>query len=222
MEKNLLQNLVRPVYCYLNEIWKVITDIKNSLWKIKNDGIGTEKIPVTDIFTKRIKVGRNSIRIDEKNINFESEGTKISGRRIGDEVKPFEEIHSSNIYAEKVGTLAKPVQSIVSELIGVKGIGVETEMIAKSIIAEQIVVPEGTAEIKNVTAENVTAENVIAANVTASKLNGVATKSYGIYYISADEPSEAQVGDFWLDITNQANPELKISYNGIWKTVANL
>jgi len=112
MEQNLLQKLTRPVYCYLNDLWKAITDIKNSIWDIKNDGIGTEKKPVNDIFTKRIKVGRNSIRIDEKNINFESEGTKISGKRVGEEENPFDELHSLEVHATRVGTELSKVDKV--------------------------------------------------------------------------------------------------------------
>ena len=112
MEQNILQNLVRPVYSYLNEIWMSITDIKNSIWKIKNDGIGTERNPVDDIFTKRIKVGKSSIRIDERNINFDSEGTKISGKRVGEEENPFDELHSLEVHASKVGTELSKVDEV--------------------------------------------------------------------------------------------------------------
>ena len=45
--------------------------------------IGTEETPVSDIYTKRIKVGDDSIRIDGDKIVFGT-GTTIDGNNIGD------------------------------------------------------------------------------------------------------------------------------------------
>ena len=143
-------------------------------------------------------------------------------------------IHSSEIYAEKVGTLEKPVQSVVSDLIGVKEIGVETKMVAKLIEVDEIasggIVTDEiesdlitAAEIKVIEgAVVIESKNIIAENVTADNFNGVATKSSGINYISNTEPSNPKEGDFWLDTSSLLNPVLKIRYGLQWKTVANL
>ena len=58
--------------------------------------IGTEETPVSDIYTKRIKVGDDSIRIDGDKIVFGT-GTTIDGNNIGTPTKPF-----ANIYAVKL------------------------------------------------------------------------------------------------------------------------
>lgn len=190
MEQNLLQKLTRPVYCYLNDLWKAITDIKNSIWDIKNDGIGTEKKPVNDIFTKRIKVGKSSIRIDERNINFDSEGTKISGKRVGEEENPFDELHSLEVHASRVGTDLSPVERIRAQDSKIDTI-VSTEIISDKIISPNF---EG-------------------------ELTGNSSTASGVRYISSDEPSDPKEGDFWLDISNELDKKLKIRLDLLWKEI---
>ena len=174
MVQNLLQKLTRPVYCYLNDLWNAITDIKNSIWDIKNDGIGTEKKPVNDIFTKRIKVGKSSIRIDEKKINFESEGTKISGKKVGEEENPFDELHSLEVHASKVGTDLSPV-----ERIRVQDSKIDT-ISSTEIISDKIISPNNEGE-----------------------LTGNSSTAFGIKYISENEPTDPKEGNFWLDLTDR-------------------
>jgi hypothetical protein len=190
MEQNLLQKLTRPVYCYLNDLWKAITDIKNSIWDIKNDGIGTEKKPVNDIFTKRIKVGKNSIRIDERNINFESKGTKISGKRVGEEENPFDELHSLEVHASRVGTELSPVDKIRSKESEIDA------MISLEIISDKIISPNFEGE-----------------------LTGNSSTASGIRYISTVQPSDPKEGDFWLDIADPQDKKLKIRLELEWKEI---
>ena len=199
MEQNLLQKLTRPVYCYLNDLWKAITDIKNSIWDIKNDGIGTEKKPVNDIFTKRIKVGKSSIRIDERNINFDSEGTKISGRRIGDELKPFDELHGVEVHASRVGTDLSKVDEVHASKVGTELSKVD-EVHASKVGTELSKVDE------------------VHAVSLEGELTGNASTSSGINYISRNEqpPSSPKEGDFWLDITQR---KLKIRFENEWKEI---
>ena len=190
MEQNLLQKLTRPVYCYLNDLWKAITDIKNSIWDIKNDGIGTEKKPVNDIFTKRIKVGRNSIRIDEKNINFESEGTKISGKKVGEEENPFDELHSLEVHASKVGTDSSPVDRIRVQ----------------------------DSKIDTISSTEIVSDKIISPNFEG-ELTGNSSTTSGIKYIGEDEPTDPKDGDFWLDISETNNKKLKFRLTEQWKEI---
>jgi hypothetical protein len=58
--------------------------------------VGTEEVPVCDMFTKRIKVGTDSIRIDGDKILFGT-GTTIDGNNIGSPTNPFANIYAVNL-----------------------------------------------------------------------------------------------------------------------------
>ena len=205
MEQYLLQKLIRPVYCYVNDLWKAITDIKNSIWEIKNYGIGTERIPVNDIFTKRIKVGKSSIRIDEKKINFESKGTKISGKKVGEEENPFDELHSLEVHASKVGTESSKVDEVHASKVGTDLSPVERIRVQDS-------------KIDTISSTEIISDKIISLNFEG-ELTGNSSTASGVRYISADEPSNFKEGDFWLDIANPEDKKLKIRFDTVWKEI---
>lgn len=205
MVQNLLQKLTRPVYCYLNDLWNAITDIKNSIWDIKNDGIGTEKKPVNDIFTKRIKVGKSSIRIDEKKINFESKGTKISGKKVGEEENPFDELHSLEVHASKVGTESSKVDEVHASKVGTDLSPVERIRVQDS-------------KIDTISSTEIISDKIISPNFEG-ELTGNSSTAFGIKYISENEPTNPKEGDFWLDISQTNNKKLKFRFELEWKEI---
>ena len=98
------RNLTKPIICYIKEICNTIDRIQYEVSKIVGlityTGIGTLKNPVNNIYTKRIKIGENSIRIDNNEINFDNSGRKITSTEIGTQDKPFETIYVKKIDAD--------------------------------------------------------------------------------------------------------------------------
>lgn len=98
------KNLTKPIICYIKDLCNTIDRLQYELSKIAGLvnylGIGTLKNPVNDIFTKRIKIGEDSIRIDGDEINFDNSGRKITSSQIGTQEKPFETIYVKKIDAD--------------------------------------------------------------------------------------------------------------------------
>ena len=98
------KNLTKPIICYIKDLCNTIDRLQYELSKIVSlvtySGIGTLKNPVNDIYTKRIKIGQDSIRIDGDEINFDNSGRKITSTEIGTQEKPFETIYVKKIDAD--------------------------------------------------------------------------------------------------------------------------
>lgn len=63
---------------------------------ITKTAIGSEIVPAYDIFTKRIKVGEDSIRINKNKILFGS-GTSITEDSLGSGQNPFKNSFTENL-----------------------------------------------------------------------------------------------------------------------------
>lgn len=106
----------------LCQLWNAISKINSSLYSIITDGLGSDSKPVKNIFTKKIKIGTNSILIDDRKIDFKTTGRRIDDKFIGDDEKPFAIIHGKEVRSSRVGTLLNPVDSMVINKIDTKKI----------------------------------------------------------------------------------------------------
>ena len=99
---------------------------------------------------------------------------KYLEKRVGEEENPFDELHSLEVHASKVGTDLSPV-----ERIRVQDSKIDT-ISSTEIISDKIISPNFEGE-----------------------LTGNSSTAYGVRYISTDAPSDPKEGDFWLDLTDR-------------------